>query len=136
MKKGMIILIVVIVLVLVGVALYFLMPKQTVPNTTSDSNTQISTPTNTNSAIDASKNVVTIQNFAFSPQTITIKTGDSITWVNKDSVTHTVVSDSGNGISSQSLTNSMTYSHTFLERGTYSYHCGPHPSMKAKVIVE
>ena len=36
---------------------------------------------------------VTIQNFAFSPATITIPRGTTVTWENKDSASHTIVSD-------------------------------------------
>src|SRR3989344_5701574 len=79
---------------------------------------------------------VSISNFAFSPSTLTIKKGDMITWTNKDSVSHTVTSDSGDELDSNMLSKGKTYSHTFNKAGTFNYHCTPHPSMKAKIIVE
>ena len=78
---------------------------------------------------------VTIQNFAFSPQTITVAPGTTVIWTNKDNVEHTVTSDTGAWPDSGSLATNKTFSHTFTKAGTYAYHCGLHPSMTAKVIV-
>ncbi|MEI8060664.1 MAG: plastocyanin/azurin family copper-binding protein, partial [Ferruginibacter sp.] len=83
-----------------------------------------------------SSNEILIQNFAFSPSTLTIKVGDSVTWKNQDSASHTIVSDSGSEISSSSLSNGGIYTHTFSIAGTYNYHCSIHPSMKGKVVVQ
>ncbi len=79
---------------------------------------------------------VTIQNFAFSPATLTVKAGDTVVWTNQDSSSHTVVSDSGSEIASGTLPQGGTYSHTFNSAGTYDYHCGIHQNMKGKIIVE
>jgi len=79
---------------------------------------------------------VEISGFAFQPQQITIKTGDIVVWTNQDSVSHTIKSDTGNEISSSSLSKGATYSHTFTQPGTYDYHCSIHPSMQATVVVE
>src|SRR5205085_11469592 len=78
---------------------------------------------------------VTIQNFAFSPQTITVAPGTTVIWTNKDSVDHTVTSDTGAWPDSGSLATSKTFSHTFAKAGTYAYRCALHPSMTARVIV-
>ena len=106
-------------------------------NTKPNTNTQVNFPLNNQSANSASETYnVEIKNFAFSPLTLTIKKGNSVVWNNQDSVTHTIKSDSGNEIDSSSLSNGETYSHTFEIAGTYDYHCGIHPNMKAKIIVE
>ncbi len=78
---------------------------------------------------------VKISNFAFSPNIITIKKGDTVKWTNLDSVRHTITSDSGKELNSELLSKTESYSNTFNEVGTYEYHCTPHPSMKAKIIV-
>jgi plastocyanin len=82
-----------------------------------------------------SANAVTIINFAFSPATLTIKAGTSVTWTNKDSVAHTVVSDSGI-FSSGSLATNATYSYTFKTAGTFTYKCSIHPSMTGTITVQ
>lgn len=79
---------------------------------------------------------IVIQNFAFSPLTITINKGDTVIWTNMDSTAHTVTSDSGSELSSSTFTKGGTYSHTFNTVGTFSYHCSIHTSMKGKVIVQ
>ena len=57
-------------------------------------------------------------------------------WTNRDSVRHTVTSDSGNELDSELLSQSGSYSHTFAQTGTYDYHCKPHPYMTGTIIVE
>lgn len=79
---------------------------------------------------------IDIKNYAFSPPEIRIKKGDTITWTNSDSVQHTVTSDSGNELDSEMLSKGESFSYKFDEVGTFDYHCAPHLSMKAKVIVE
>ena len=81
-------------------------------------------------------NDVSISDFAFNPRTITIQKGESIIWTNEDSVKHSIVSDSGNEIASDSISKGEIYEHTFNNVGTYSYYCGIHPSMKGEVVVE
>ena len=78
---------------------------------------------------------VTIQNFAFSPQTITVAPGTTVIWTNKDNVDHTVTSDTGAWPDSGNLATNQTFSHTFAKAGTYPYHCAIHTSMTASVIV-
>ncbi|MBI2046845.1 cupredoxin family copper-binding protein [Candidatus Pacearchaeota archaeon] len=79
---------------------------------------------------------INIENFAFSPSEIRIKAGDTIVWTNKDSVSHTVTSDSASELSSGFLSRGESYSHKFNTAGTFNYHCAPHPYMKGKIIVE
>ncbi len=78
---------------------------------------------------------VTIDNFSFVPQVLTIKAGTSVTWTNKDDVPHTVVSTSKK-FSSRVLDTDDRFSFTFKEPGTYEYYCSVHPHMTGKVIVE
>lgn len=78
---------------------------------------------------------VTINNFAFSPATITIKAGTTVTWTNNDEEPHTVVSPSA-GMKSKTLAGtSNTYSHAFSTPGTYAYNCSIHPFMHGTVVV-
>jgi plastocyanin len=78
---------------------------------------------------------VTIHNFAFSPASVTVAPGTTVTWTNNDSTAHTVTADSGNGPKSGQLQQGQTYSFTFSQAGTYAYHCSIHPEMKATVTV-
>lgn len=79
---------------------------------------------------------VMIKGFAFEPSTITIKKGTEVTWTNEDSVNHIIISDTGNELNSDAISQGNTYVHTFSNSGTYSYHCSIHTSMKGEIIVE
>lgn len=80
---------------------------------------------------------VTIKDMAFAPGTLTVKKGATVTWVNQDSMTHTVTSDTDTqtGINSSSLAAGSQYSFTFTAAGTYKYHCSLHPSMTGVIVV-
>lgn len=80
---------------------------------------------------------VTIQNFAFSPATISVKVGTTVTWTNQDSTAHTATSDPGTPASfdSGNITQGKSATFTFQQAGTYAYHCSIHTYMKATVTV-
>src|SRR5688500_3098286 len=75
-----------------------------------------------------------IANFAFSPNPVNVKVGDSVTCTNGDAADHPVTADD-NSCGSDSLTDGETFSHTFGQAGTFTYHCDIHPSMKGTVQV-
>jgi plastocyanin len=85
----------------------------------------------------AGGNTVFIKNFAFDPSTLTVKSGTVVTWINQDGASHAIVSDTGSpaAFSSDSLSSGASYSFTFTQPGTYTYHCSIHPSMKGTIIV-
>lgn len=76
---------------------------------------------------------VNIQNFAFSPSSLTIKKGTTVTWTNNDATPHQIKSGTFNSVL---LSKGQSYSFTFDNAGTFDYSCLPHPSMTAKIIVE
>jgi len=80
-------------------------------------------------------NAVTIQNLAFSPATLTVSVGTTVTWTNKDSTTHTVTSNTGL-FDSGFLNNGATFSFTFNTKGTFEYHCSIHTTMHGTVTVQ
>ncbi|MDP7042999.1 MAG: alpha-amylase family glycosyl hydrolase [Candidatus Thalassarchaeaceae archaeon] len=85
----------------------------------------------------SSTHAVDIQNFAFNPQDITIIVGDSITWTNQDSSSHTATSTSGPAsFDSGNMQSSSVFTYTFTASGTYNYECSFHPSMTGSVTVE
>ncbi len=83
----------------------------------------------------AAGSTVNIKNYAFSPATITISKGQTVTWTNMDSAPHTVTSTRGI-FDSGSIGNGQIFSYTFNTAGTFEYSCTIHPSMQhGKVIV-
>lgn len=78
---------------------------------------------------------IDVKNMSFSPDTVTISTGDTVTWTFDDNgLPHNVVSNDET-FESELLTTG-SFSHTFDEAGTYDYHCTPHPMMVGTVIVQ
>ena len=125
--------ILVILIALILVLIFFptltgnVIQNQGTTTTTTSSSSQTQTQSQTYNAV--------MQNIAFSPSSITIRQGDSVTWTNKDNVQHTVISDSGSELSSGIIQPGQTYSHTFNTPGTYTYHCNIHPMMTGTIIV-
>jgi len=78
---------------------------------------------------------VTIDNFTFEPQTLTVKAGTTITWTNRDDIPHTVVSNDFL-FKSKVLDTDDKFTFTPEKPGTYSYFCSIHPKMTGKVVVE
>ena len=78
---------------------------------------------------------VKIDNFSFSPATITIPAGTTVRWTNRDDIPHTVVSDDQK-FASKALDTDDQYSYTFTKPGTYGYFCSIHPKMTGKVVVQ
>ncbi len=78
---------------------------------------------------------LSIQGFAFSQKSFSIKKGDTVVWTNQDSAPHTVTGDNG-GPASGTLNKGGTYSFTFNSAGTFNYLCTIHPYMTGSVVVE
>ena len=92
------------------------------------------------SQASVSGNTITIKNFAFTPRTMTVKTGSIVRWENKDSSPHRIVFIDKDGqdtsLDSHVLSSTQSWSQNFDKPGTYSYYCKIHPEMTGTVIVE
>ncbi|MCA1847122.1 MAG: cupredoxin domain-containing protein, partial [Actinobacteria bacterium] len=64
-----------------------------------------------------------IKGLAFNPDQITVRAGDSVTWVNHDSDRHHL---QGEGFESKDLANGNTFSVEFSEPAEIAYHCTIH----------
>jgi plastocyanin len=83
----------------------------------------------------AADHAVDIAGFAFSPQSITVAVGDTITWSNSDAQNHTATADDGS-FDTGTVSSGSPKSVTFSTAGTFAYHCRIHPAMTATVVVE
>jgi plastocyanin len=95
-----------------------------------DSQTKESVP------VKARKTEVAIDNFSFSPNTVTLSVGATVTWTNHDNVPHVVSSTHNQFKKSPLLKTGQSFSHTFATKGTYNYFCSIHPRMTGKIIVK
>jgi Icc protein len=78
---------------------------------------------------------VKIDNFAFTPAAITVKSGTQVTWTNRDDIPHTVDSAQGK-FKSAALDTDQKFEFHFAEPGEYPYYCRMHPKMTGTVIVQ
>ena len=85
----------------------------------------------------AATQAVAMRGYAFSPSTLTVHVGDTVTWTNYDQAPHDVTTTSAPvAIKSQTLSTGQSFSYTFTTAGTYSYYCSIHPDMRATVTVQ
>lgn len=83
----------------------------------------------------ASAATVQIDNFAFTPATLTVTAGTTVTWKNEDDSPHRI-GDKDGTFKSAALDTDDTFSHTFAAPGEYPYICTIHPYMVGKIIVK
>ena len=79
---------------------------------------------------------VTNASDTYDQKVITIKRGRTIAWVNTDPDTVHNVGDDGGAFKSALLKNGDSWSYTYNKKGTFPFHCLPHPWMKGTVIVK
>ena len=81
-------------------------------------------------------NTVEIKGYAYAPAALTVPVGTTVTWVNEDSVPHTVTGKSGPAtFDSGQIASGGSWSGTFMTPGTYDYYCADHPQMVAQITV-
>lgn len=79
---------------------------------------------------------VTMSGYAYSPATLTIPAGSTVTWTNQDTAPHDVRTTSGPAaLHSPMLDKGGSWSFTFATPGTYAYYCTVHPNMTARIVV-
>jgi plastocyanin len=83
--------------------------------------------------------VVTIENMRFNPQSLTVRKGDRIVWLNNDLVPHTATvktTAKQNAFDSHSIAPQATWSLVAARPGTYEYVCSFHPVMTGTIVVK
>jgi plastocyanin len=82
------------------------------------------------------QNRIEIKDFAFNPQTLTVKSGEKVTWINRDEEPHTVVSVDKQFKKSTALDTDQEFTIIAGAPGTYTYFCSVHPKMTGIIVVE
>ena len=105
-------------------------PPATTVTVTLPATTVTVTPASATYEVDVFDNV-------FTPLSITVPVGATVTWTHRGLELHTITVDTG-GFFNQAIASGQSFSFTFTEPGTYSYHCIPHQAddMVGRVIVE
>ena len=76
---------------------------------------------------------VSMKDIKFAPDSITVNAGDTVTWVNDDSVGHDVTGDNFKSGDAGAMQMGDTYEHAFKKAGTFDYVCTVHPGMEGSV---
>jgi plastocyanin len=79
---------------------------------------------------------VAMKDIKFDPAKLTIKAGETVEWVNDDSVAHDVTADQFKSGAAGGMASGDTFEHTFEQPGTYDYVCTVHPGMEGTVAVK
>ena len=90
------------------------------------------------SAIGPNKVIVAIRDFTFFPDTLRVRPGTEVTWVNCETTVndfHTSTSTTGVW-DSGAINKGQVYSRRFDTGGSFGYFCVPHPFMRGAVIVQ
>jgi len=88
------------------------------------------------SATAATKNEIVIKDVHFSHETLTVKSGEKITWINRDEEQHTVERVEKQFKKSSALHTDQEFTITAGAPGTYTYFCSVHPKMTGTIVVE
>ncbi len=86
-------------------------------------------------ATPAPEPIVTIDNYAYSPDQLTVSVGQSVGFVNHDDVAHTI-SDKKGAFDSGLIKKDKTWTYKFDKAGTFWYYCTVHPSMRGTITVQ
>ena len=88
----------------------------------------------TPATVSGARAVVKIKNYAFAPQTLTVKAGTRVTWTNDDSTAHTATADQGSA-DTGTIEPGQSKTIDFTKPGTYAYHCSFHAFMTGTIRV-
>jgi plastocyanin len=81
-------------------------------------------------------NTITINQFKYQPDTLTVNAGDIIEWKNDDIVPHSATAVEKKAFDSGRIVKGASWRFTANKKGTFDYFCTLHPNMKAKLIVQ
>jgi plastocyanin len=111
----------------------FIIDNSCTKDNTADLNGNGGTKKITASKGGAGTSEVVIQGMSFSPETLTVASGTTITWTNEDNSPNIVTSEDGmfGGV----ISSNGTYSYTFSSVGNYKYFNRVHPSSAGNIIV-
>jgi plastocyanin len=77
---------------------------------------------------------VIIEGMRFNPQTLTVRRGDRITWINRDPFPHTVTATDGR-FNSHPIAPDASWTYLARRTGEYDYVCTLHVTMKGRLLV-
>jgi plastocyanin len=83
---------------------------------------------------EARTHTVAIRGFQYAPESITVELGDTVVWRNQDIVPHTATAKA-KGLDTGSIGANTSGQYVAKAKGTYTYDCTFHPTMKGTLVV-
>ncbi|NUO85565.1 MAG: cupredoxin family copper-binding protein [Cupriavidus sp.] len=77
---------------------------------------------------------VVMEGTAYVPQTLSVRPGDVVVWVNRDPFPHTVTASAG-GFDSNTVAPGKSWRYTARKAGVFPYRCTLHPTMTGTLSV-
>jgi plastocyanin len=84
----------------------------------------------------AATETVTIDNYTFTPATLSVHAGDTVVWTNKDSIPHTATALDGKSFDSGAIDPGESWKFVFTKSGHFNYRCAIHPDMRGTINVQ
>jgi plastocyanin len=84
----------------------------------------------------AATETVTIDNYTYTPATLTVHPGDTVIWMNQDSIPHTVTALDGKSFDSGAIDPGDSWKFVFTKAGHFAYRCAIHPDMRGVIDVQ
>jgi plastocyanin len=84
----------------------------------------------------AATETVTINNYTYTPATLTVHAGDTVIWNNQDSIPHTVTALDGKSFDSGAIDPGASWKFVFTKAGHFNYRCAIHPDMRGAIDVQ
>lgn len=84
----------------------------------------------------AATETVTINNYTYAPATLTVHAGDTVIWINQDSIPHTVTALDGKSFDSGAIDPGARWKFVFTKAGHFNYRCDIHPDMRGAIDVK
>jgi plastocyanin len=84
----------------------------------------------------AATETVTINDYTYTPATLTVHAGDTVIWINQDSIPHTVTALDGKSFDSGAIDPSASWKFVFTKAGHFNYRCAIHPDMRGAIDVQ
>ena len=84
---------------------------------------------------DAAGTQVTIRSYCFGPTIVRVAPGDTVTWINRDAASHSVLGANAVWGSFKTLRRTDEIAYRFARDGIYPYVCTYHPGMIGSVVV-
>ena len=84
----------------------------------------------------AATETVTINDYTYTPATLTVHAGDTVIWINQDSIPHTVTALDGKSFDSGAIDPGASWKFVFTKAGHFNYRCAIHPDMRGAIDVQ